>query len=207
MGVLRYFTGVFAYLIILMTNVGAIGVTLYLYIKAGVIGSDEITAYAGDSAAATAENYVDPSEDNQEVLLYCAYASTVFAALLLVFTLIMLKRVAIAVAVIKVATQAITAAPSVIFFPIAPVLVAFGFGAYWLAAAVYMYSSGEVSCASATWWTVCPPRSTAPTPRTPITATAATRACWTRTCSTCSCTTSLVCCGPLSSCKRSPTSP
>ena len=62
-------------------------------------------AYAGDSAAATAENYVDPSEDNQEVLLYCAYASTVFAALLLVFTLIMLKRVAIAVAVIKVATQ------------------------------------------------------------------------------------------------------
>jgi choline transporter-like protein 2/4/5 len=144
MGVLRYFTGVFAYLIIIMTNVGAIGVTLYLYIKAGVIGSDEITAYAGDSAAATAENYVDPSEDNQEVLLYCAYASTVFAALLLLFTLIMLKRVAIAVAVIKVATQAITAAPSVIFFPIAPVLVAFGFGAYWLAAAVYMYSSGEV---------------------------------------------------------------
>ena len=144
MGVLRYFTGVFAYLIIIMTNVGAIGVTLYLYIKAGVIGSDEITAYAGDSAAATAENFVDPSEDNQEVLLYCAYASTVFAALLLVFTLIMLKRVAIAVAVIKVATQAITAAPSVIFFPIAPVLAAFGFGAYWLAAAVYMYSSGEV---------------------------------------------------------------
>merc|ERR1712216_36326 len=74
---------------------------------------------------------------------YCAYASTVLAALLLVFTLIMLKRVAIAVAVIKVATQAITAAPSVIFFPIGPVLVAFRFGAYWLAAAVYMYSSGD----------------------------------------------------------------
>jgi hypothetical protein len=34
-----------------MTNVGAIGVTLYLYMKAGVIGSDEITAYVGDAAA------------------------------------------------------------------------------------------------------------------------------------------------------------
>ncbi len=143
MGVLRYFTGLFAYLIIIMTNVGAIGVTLYLYMKAGVIGSDKITAYAGDAAADSATNYVDPSEDNQEVLLYCAYFSTVLAVLLLIFTLIMLKRVAIAVAVIKVATQAITAAPSVIFFPIGPVLLAFGFGAYWVAAAVYIYSSGN----------------------------------------------------------------
>ena len=60
MGVLRYFTGVFAYLIILMTNVGAIGVTLYLYVKAGVIGSDEITAYAGEAAAATTETTSTP---------------------------------------------------------------------------------------------------------------------------------------------------
>ena len=143
MGVLRYFTGLFAYLIILMTNVGAIGITLYLYMKAGIIGGDEISAYAGDSAADSATNYVDPSEENQEVLGYCAHFSAVLAVLLLIFTLIMLKRVAIAVAVIKVATQAITAAPSVVFFPIAPVLLAFGFGAYWLAAAVYIYSSGE----------------------------------------------------------------
>ena len=143
MGVLRYFTGIFAYLIIFMTNVGAIGVTLYLYMKAGAIGHDEITALVGEDAAATTANYVDPAEDNQEVLLYCAYASTVLAGLLLIFSLMMLRRVAVAVAVIKVATQAITAAPSVVFFPIGPVLVTFGFAAYWIAAAVYMYSSGE----------------------------------------------------------------
>lgn len=168
MGVLRYFTGLFAYLIILMTNVGAIGVTLYLYMKAGVIGSDEITAYVGDAAADASANYVDPSEDNQETLLYCAYFSTVLAALLLVFTLIMLKRVAIAVAVIKVATQAITAAPSVIFFPIGPVLVAFGFGAYWLAAAVYMYSSGDTEIRECEMLDDLPPKKYCADPADPL---------------------------------------
>ena len=38
MGVLRYFTGMFAYLIIFMVNAMAMLCTLYLYMKAGVIG-------------------------------------------------------------------------------------------------------------------------------------------------------------------------
>ena len=158
LGVLRYFAGIFAYLVIFAVNLGAVLTTVFLYMKAGVIGSDELSAAVGDDAAATAANYADPSEENQETMLYCAYAATAVTAIFLIFSLLMLKRVAVAVAVIKVATQAIAGAPSVIFFPIAPVLAALGFGAYWLAAAVYMYSSGEIEPRECTMSASAPPQ-------------------------------------------------
>ena len=102
--------------------------------EAGIIGTDSIDGAVGAEAEAAlsgASGYTDPSEENQEVLKYCAYAATVVTVLFLGFSLLMLRRIAIAVAVIKVATQAIAGAPSVVFFPVAPVLCALGFGAYW----------------------------------------------------------------------------
>ena len=144
MGVLRYFTGLFAYLIIFMVNAMAILCTLYLYMKAGVIGQDQVTAYVGDDMGENLEGYTDPSEDNQEVLKYCAHVALAITIVLFLFTLLMLKRVRTAVAVIKVATQAIGGAPSVVFFPLAPVFASLLFGAWWIAAGIYIYSSGEI---------------------------------------------------------------
>ena len=142
--------------------------TLWLYMKAGVIGSDEISAHAGDGAAETASNYVDPSEENQDTLKYCAYAATVITVFMLIFSLLMLRRIAAAVGVIKVATQAISKAPSVIFFPIFPVFAALGFGAFWLASAVYIYATGDIEAGRIARWRRPSPRScTARTPPTP----------------------------------------
>jgi len=150
LAVLRYFTGVFAYMIVFMVNLGAIMCTVYLYMKAGIIGSDAVSAAIGAPADSVLNDpaYTDPAEDNETVLKYCAFAATAVTAVFLVFSLLMLRRIAIAVAVIKVATQAIAGAPSVVFFPIAPVLLTLGFGAYWLAAAVYLFSSGDVTMQS-----------------------------------------------------------
>ena len=36
--ILRYFTGIFAWLIVIVVNLAAIACTLFLYVKAGVIG-------------------------------------------------------------------------------------------------------------------------------------------------------------------------
>jgi choline transporter-like protein 2/4/5 len=114
--------------------------------KAGVIGNDAIAASDEDGGS----SYTDPSEDNQEVLTYAAYACTALTVILLLFTLLMLKRVRIAVAVIKVATQCIAAAPMTIVFPLIPVFVALALFAYWVAAAVYMYSAGDIEQQSCT---------------------------------------------------------
>lgn len=147
LGILRYFTGIFAYFIILVVNLAAIACTLFLYLKAGLIGTDAISAAVGDNAADVvgSSGYADPATENEEVLKYCAYIATALTVIFLVFSLLMLRRIATAVAVIKVATQAISGAPSVILFPIAPVLVALGFGAYWIAAAVYLFAAGDIT--------------------------------------------------------------
>jgi choline transporter-like protein 2/4/5 len=42
---LRYFTSVFAYTTLFSVNALAVVVTIYLYLKAGVIGSDQVNAY------------------------------------------------------------------------------------------------------------------------------------------------------------------
>ena len=120
MGVLRYFTGMFAYLIIFMVNAMAMLCTLYLYMKAGVIGSDQVTAYVGTDMGDNLEGYTDPSEDNAEVMEVCAHIALAITICLFLFSILMLKRVRTAVAVIKVATQAIGGAPSVVFFPSRP---------------------------------------------------------------------------------------
>ena len=144
MGVLRYFTGMFAYLIIFMVNAMAMLCTLYLYMKAGVIGSDQVTAYVGTDMGDNLEGYTDPSEDNAEVMEVCAHIALAITICLFLFSILMLKRVRTAVAVIKVATQAIGGAPSVVFFPLAPVFASLLFGAWWIAAGIYIYSSGEI---------------------------------------------------------------
>ena len=117
MGVLRYFTGLFAYLIIFMVDAMAIVCTLYLYMKADVIGSDQVTAYVGTSMGENLEGYTDPSEDNQEVMKYCAHVALAITIVLFLFTLLMLKRVRTAVAVIKVAAGHRPDAPKRAFFP------------------------------------------------------------------------------------------
>jgi choline transporter-like protein 2/4/5 len=146
LGIMRYLAGFFAYFVIAFVNIFAILCTLWLYMKAGVIGNDAIAASDEDGGS----SYTDPSEDNQEVLTYAAYACTALTVILLLFTLLMLKRVRIAVAVIKVATQCIAAAPMTIVFPLIPVFVALALFAYWVAAAVYMYSAGDIEQQSCT---------------------------------------------------------
>jgi len=90
------------------------------------------------------EGYTDPSEDNAEVMEVCAHIALAITICLFLFSILMLKRVRTAVAVIKVATQAIGGAPSVVFFPLAPVFASLLFGAWWIAAGIYIYSSGEI---------------------------------------------------------------
>jgi hypothetical protein len=45
----------------------------------------------------------------------------------------------VAVATLKVASQAVARVPSIFFFPIVPFLVTVGFTAYWVVVAAYLY--------------------------------------------------------------------
>merc|ERR1719223_1028590 len=96
---LRYFTSVFAYTTLFSVNALAVVVTIYLYLKAGVIGSDQVNAYvskASDSVAASITNYADPAESGQDTLKIFAYISTALTCVIFLFTLLMLRRVKVA---------------------------------------------------------------------------------------------------------------
>ena len=144
---LRYFTSVFAYTTLFSVNALAVVVTIYLYLKAGVIGSDQVNAYVSkvsDSASASITNYADPAESGQDTLKIFAYISTALTCVIFLFTLLMLRRVKVAVGVIKVATGALGKMPQLTLFPILPAVAMVLLFVYWLITFVYLFAAGEV---------------------------------------------------------------
>jgi len=157
---LRYFTGLFAYTVLFSVNALAIVFTIYLFLKAGVIGSDEITAYvskASSSAASAITNYADPAEKGQDTLKIIAYVVLAFTVIFFLFSLMMLRRVKVAVGVIKVATSAIGKMPTITLFPIFPAVMMVLLFVYWLFTFVYLYASGEVKMQACTMDSSLPP--------------------------------------------------
>ena len=157
---LRYFTKIFAYTTILLVNVLSIVVTIYLFLKAGVIGSDQITAYTDkvNLNVTAISNYADPAKSNQDVLEVFAYISLFITIVFFIFSLIMLRRIKVAIGVMKVATSAFGKMPHLIFFPIFPALCMVALFAYWLPTMVYLYSSGELKLQSCTMESSRPPQ-------------------------------------------------
>merc|ERR1712159_719009 len=112
------------YTVLFSVNALAVALTIYLFLKAGVIGSDEITAYvskASSSAADAITNYADPAEKGQDTLKIIAYVVLTFTIIFFLFSMMMLRRVKVAVGVMKV----------LLFM-------------YWLFTFVFLYASGEI---------------------------------------------------------------
>ena len=142
---LRYFTGLFAYTVLFSVNALAVALTIYLFLKAGVIGSDEITAYvskASSSAADAITNYADPAEKGQDTLKIIAHVVLTFTIIFFLFSMMMLRRVKVAVGVIKVATSAVGKMPTITLFPIVPAVMMVLLFVYWLFTFVFLYAVG-----------------------------------------------------------------
>jgi choline transporter-like protein 2/4/5 len=94
---IRYFAGVMAWMTIFSINAILWLVTLFCAMRGGLIGSDSVGV----------ESDVDDSaKDNQDVFVGLTYGLLVICAIVFVFTLLMIRRILIAVAVLKVAAQA-----------------------------------------------------------------------------------------------------
>lgn len=145
--IVRYFVGMVTWITIALLNVLAFAVTIFFYIKAGWIGKDAISAVIGDNAA----NTLGATASEQNHLKAVAILMTVIFLVVVISTLILLKRVIIAIAVIKVSAKAIGALPGLIFFPFIPFVVLTIFFIYWVVTALYLFSAGRVkqnSCGS-----------------------------------------------------------
>jgi len=152
---LRYLTGVFVWTSVILANVCAVLACIYFAVKAGLIDSGwAVDAIAGATDAAGTAAELDAlvaasplatvAEDeikNWEIYTWCAVAAT---CLLFLFTLVLIPRLKIAIAVLKVACQAVGAVPSVILWPIMPLLFEIVFLVYWIFVMVFLYSAGTL---------------------------------------------------------------
>jgi len=137
---IRYFVGVMTWVTILLLNILTFSVTMFFYTKAGWIGHDTISTVIGESAA-------DSSETNGTELDHLraiAVLMTIILVIVILSTIALIKRVLIANAVLKVAANAIGAIRTMIIFPIFPYVILGIFYMYWVGAALYLLSSGEI---------------------------------------------------------------
>eukprot|EP00879_Flechtneria_rotunda_P020927 GHRR01022035.1.p1 GENE.GHRR01022035.1~~GHRR01022035.1.p1 ORF type:complete len:473 (+),score=147.31 GHRR01022035.1:32-1420(+) len=140
MVILRYLAGAMAWLTIAFVNAALLGCTLYAYNMAGMLA---LAGQWGSQIAAQLPVYEDPTGMSRENWSYIAYALTGVSALVLLFTLVMIRRVAVAVACIKVASQAVSTMPSIMLFPILPFILEVGLIIYWVAVTAVLYSAGQ----------------------------------------------------------------
>jgi choline transporter-like protein 2/4/5 len=117
--------------------------TVMLAQRAGLIG-DSAVGSTLDTSAALPPGVVDPSEEDQMYFEIATYVSAVLTGLVLLFTLVMIRRVAIAIACLKVASQAIDSMPLILFFPLIPFALEVLLVAYWMMVAATLYSMGDL---------------------------------------------------------------
>ena len=144
--VMRVFAGLLTYLTLLLANLLAIAVTLVFFVKAGVIGADELSSISGGRVAEEQmERFdLDASEDNRKVMLGFGVLSACFTALLILVTLFMLKRIRIAVATLRVAAGAVGSMPFTVLFPFIPFVFVIGVSAFFFLSTLFVFSSGDI---------------------------------------------------------------
>uniref|UniRef100_A0A7S1SUR8 Choline transporter-like protein n=1 Tax=Tetraselmis chuii TaxID=63592 RepID=A0A7S1SUR8_9CHLO len=146
MVILRYFAGCMAWTAIVLVNLIMITGTLLCFQKSGLLGEagavgSYITSAIEDQGLSEELN---PAEDSRKQWEIAAWVALVLTILMMLFTLLMCRRIKVAVACLKVASQAVGAMPSVLLFPLLPLMVEIIFLVYWLAVCALLYSSGEI---------------------------------------------------------------
>mmetsp|Transcript_11641 Transcript_11641/g.31727 ORF Transcript_11641/g.31727 Transcript_11641/m.31727 type:complete len:793 (-) Transcript_11641:1356-3734(-) len=140
MVVLRYLAGVMVWLTIFAVNLFLVGVTLYSFSLAGLLGNNGFA----DAVSDNLPEIGDPTQLERDTWKAIAIASAVVTGIVILITLLMISRLRIAIACIKVTSQAVGAMPSILFFPLLPFIFEVGLLIYWVAVTALLYSSGTL---------------------------------------------------------------
>lgn len=139
--IIRYMVGVFVWSIVIGVNLVFIAFTLFSALKANKIQS------------AWATNAISGLNVNQSYLSWeiIMWVSVGITALLLLITLVLIPRIRIAVAVLKVAVTGIAAVPTLLVWPIFPLIFEVAFLCYWIYVLLFLYTSGAMQETGDKW--------------------------------------------------------
>lgn len=129
----------------ILVNFLFVGVTLFSAAKGGLIGANTIGFnFAGLSSASVA-GLVTVNASQQKNFQILTYILAACAGLLFLLTLLMISRLKIAIACLKVASVAIDHMPMLLFFPLFTLAIFAFVIVWWVAVTVFLYACGTVA--------------------------------------------------------------
>mmetsp|Transcript_33273 Transcript_33273/g.83821 ORF Transcript_33273/g.83821 Transcript_33273/m.83821 type:complete len:809 (+) Transcript_33273:563-2989(+) len=145
--VLRYFAGVMAWVAVILVNLIFAAGCFLCFQKSGLLGqAGAVGEFVTDAwEQANLPDELNPVTKDKQVWEVVAWISLVLFLLLLLFTILMIRRIKIAVACLKVASQAIASMPMIMFFPLLPFMSLVVLIAYWVVVAAMLYSVGDIT--------------------------------------------------------------
>lgn len=168
---MRLVVGPIVWLTVFVVDAACAGVTLYCFSKAGALNKNAFTGIVtysesggfsfNASAVAAATNTLtttpgsgtainvtsttfDVNGISKREMYDAGIAAAIATALVWVFTLIIIPRLRVAIATIKVAADALRTVPLLAVFPLVPGFALACYMVWWVAVAAYIYSSGAI---------------------------------------------------------------
>uniref|UniRef100_H3H5C2 Choline transporter-like protein n=1 Tax=Phytophthora ramorum TaxID=164328 RepID=H3H5C2_PHYRM len=156
---LRYCAGLFVWLVIVFVVIMQIVVTVFCAYEGNLIDSTSMqssltnmgmSSTKAQALTAATTTYITSAgitaaEDQAHYWAIACYVLTAIDALLLLLLIFMCGRIRIAIGIIREASKALQSMPMLTLYPIVPTFFAVGLVAYWLVAAAFIATSGEVS--------------------------------------------------------------
>eukprot|EP00955_Chlamydomonas_euryale_P029476 310902-Chlamydomonas_euryale.AAC.1 len=138
---MRFAAGILVWVTLILVNVALLGITLYSFAMAGMLGDWSWVNTVVDEL----KEVGNPAAVDQEVWKWIGVTAAIITGLFFLLTLLMLSRLRIAVACIKVASQALAACPLLLVWPLIPFLLLLLLVLYWVAVSAMLYSAGDLS--------------------------------------------------------------
>eukprot|EP01018_Ginkgo_biloba_P013005 Gb_10052 [translate_table: standard] len=141
-GVARLCVAALIWATLILINIALIALTLFCFVKAGKINGEAIAQKF--TKEVTLPSWMDPSSNDKKIFLCVGYAMCGITGLFLLFTLVIARRLKVAIACIKVASNAIGRMPSLLLFPLLPFFMVIMLLAWWLSVAVLLFTTSTV---------------------------------------------------------------
>lgn len=156
----RKFAGCMVWTVVFLTILIFILMTFMSFVKAGIISSDDINSVSDDFASVTggAVNVTEVPGDiadaadgtQQEVWTWIAYVMTALTLILIVLVVFWSKKIKIAIAVIREASDAVRKMPLMLVLPILSTICIAVLVVYFLAIAAYISSGTDIQVSDIT---------------------------------------------------------
>ena len=167
---IRVAVGPMVWLTVLLVDLATAGVTLYCFSKSGAMGNNafdgvvtysdsngfsfnssaasgaftSITAVPAGANSTLAGGITDAAGISKRQMYYLGIVSAIMTIVTWLFTIILIPRLRVAVAVIRVAVDALKQVPTLMVWPFFGSLAISGFMVWWVAVGIFVYSSGKL---------------------------------------------------------------